>query len=426
MTSQSKSFMDILSCLYVAMVLILSLIVSEFNIMLFILYLVLALPFINSIEHYFAVSLLLSTISYYFVGAYEGICSIYTILMLLIILKTIISYKNIEINRDSIIQITVIGALAFFSYTASPFNYLNGLFRLLYLLILSVVAGNFIRLRINIICEILPKIASVMIIGYVISVVINGSFIDGRLTIGNSVNTNTFGMSCAQLSCIMLISAFLNKHQMSYKLILCILIVSCAVLSGSRGALLAFFISSIFVIICYSKKRGCLKETMLNLTVFGGLALCGILIIILSGLDTSRFSIDEIISSGGSRRTIIYESLFTYIIENDFWKIGYGPGHECSHQVIIATTGWDNVHSHNTFLESFGELGIIGFLMLTNCIYFSISKINNICGMYKQAYIVLTMFICLLINGVVESYFCDAVLWLLMAVCRNDFIVKSK
>ena len=85
MKIESKHFIDWWSYIYVIMILLISLFISDFNIVMFILYFVLALPFINSIEHFVVISLLLSTISYYFTGAYEEIYSIYTILMILII-----------------------------------------------------------------------------------------------------------------------------------------------------------------------------------------------------------------------------------------------------------------------------------------------------------------------------------------------------
>ena len=424
----SKHFMDWWSYIYVIMILLISLFISDFNIVMFILYFVLALPFINSIEHFVVISLLLSTISYYFTGAYEEIFSIYTILLILIMARVLFLYKGkLEFNANNLILIIMLGVLACWSYIESPFHYFNGLFRLLYLLLLSVVVGNFIRLKISVICEMLPKTASIMVVGYLLSVLIKGSLIDGRLTIANSVNTNTFGMSCAQLGCILLMTAFLNKAQMRKNLVLCAIVVMLALLSGSRGALLAFALASAIVVIIYAKKNGRLTGTMFKLAIAGTVAVGGMyLVLILTGLDTSRFSVAEIIASGGSRRSLIYESLIPYIIKNGYWKIGYGPGHECSRQVIMSLIGWDYAHSHNTFLEAFGELGIMGLLILIWSIKKSLKNIYGVCKIYKEAYLFVTILICLLINGLAESYFFDAVLWLLLAICRNNFIEETE
>lgn len=428
MKIESKHFIDWWSYIYVIMILLISLFISDFNIVMFILYFVLALPFINSIEHFVVISLLLSTISYYFTGAYEEIYSIYTILMILIMARVLFIYKGkLEFNANNLILIIILDVLACWSYIESPFHYFNGLFRLLYLLLLSVVVGNFIRLKITVICEILPKIASVMVIGYFLSVLIKGSLIDGRLTIANSVNTNTFGMSCAQLGCILLMTAFLNKAQMRKNLVLCAMVVVLALLSGSRGALMAFALASAIVVIIYAKKNGRLTGTMFKLAIIGTAAVGGMyLVLVFTGLDTSRFSVAEIIASGGSRRSLIYESLIPYVIKNGYWKIGYGPGHECSRQVIMSLIGWDYAHSHNTFLEAFGELGIMGLLILIWSIKKSLKNIYGVCKIYKEAYLFVAILICLLINGIAESYFFDAVLWLLLGICRNNYIEKTE
>ena len=108
MKIRSKHFMDCWSYIYVIMILLISLFISDFNIVMFILYFVLALPFINSIEHFVVISLLLSTISYYFTGAYEEIFSIYTILLILIMARVLFLYKGkLEFNANNLILIII-------------------------------------------------------------------------------------------------------------------------------------------------------------------------------------------------------------------------------------------------------------------------------------------------------------------------------
>lgn len=88
--------------------------------------------------------------------------------------------------------------------------------------------------------------------------------------------------------------------------------------------------------------------------------------------------------------------------------------------------GWDYAHSHNTFLEAFGELGIMGLLILVWSIKNSIKNVYGVCKINKEAYLFVAILICLIFNGLAESYFFDAVLWLLLAICRNNFIEKKK
>lgn len=420
---ESKQFISLWSYIYIITILLISLFSQDFNVMLFIIYTIMALPFIYSIEHYVVIALMLSTISYYFTGAYEGIYSIYTILIMLIIIRILLIQKGkMEFNKNSVILIIILSIISCCSYAVSQFYYFNGLFRLLYLLLLSLILGNTIRLKIDVMCTILPRIAGVMIIGYIFSVLINGSIIDGRLTIANSVNTNTFGMSCAQLGSILLIDSFLNKSHKKKNLFLCAAIIILAFLSGSRGAVLACILTVMIIVIMYEKINGRLIGTVLRFAVLGAIILTGIyFLFVLFGLDVGRFNISDVISSGGSRRILIYESLIPYIIKNGYWKLGYGPGHECSRLVIISLIGWDYAHSHNTFLEAFGELGIVGVLILALIFKKSLKNIYATCKIYKNAYLFMAMIICLIINGFAESYFFDAILWLLVAISRNKY-----
>lgn len=420
---ESKQFISLWSYIYIITILLISLFSQDFNVMLFIIYTIMALPFIYSIEHYVVIALMLSTISYYFTGAYEGIYSIYTILIMLIIIRILLIQKGkMEFNKNSVILIIILSIISGCSYAVSQFYYFNGLFRLLYLLLLSLILGNTIRLKIDVMCTILPRIAGVMIIGYIFSVLINGSIIDGRLTIANSVNTNTFGMSCAQLGSILLTDSFLNKSHKKKNLFLCVAIIILAFLSGSRGAVLACVLTVMIIVIMYEKKNGRLIGTMFRFAVFGTIILLGIyFLFVFFGLDVGRFNVSEVIASGGSRRVLIYESLIPYIIKNGYWKLGYGPGHECSRLVIISLIGWDYAHSHNTFLEAFGELGIIGVLTLVLIFKKALKNICAICKIYKNAYLFMAMIICLIINGFAESYFFDAILWLLVAISRNKY-----
>ena len=423
MNIKSKRFMSLWSYVYILAILLISLFSQDFNIMLFVLYTIMAFPFIYSIEHYVVIVLMLSTISYYFTGAYEGVYSIYTILMILIIIRILFMQKGkMEFNKNSVVLIVILSVISCFSYSISQFNYFNGLVRLLYLLFLSLILGNTIKLKIDLMCNILPEIASVMIIGYIFSVLVNGSIIEGRLTIANTVNTNTFGMSCAQLGSVLLTDSFLNKTHKKSNLLLCAAVIVLAFLSGSRGAVVAFVLTNVIIIIMYEKINGRLIGAMLRFAVLGTIILSGIyFLFILFGLDVGRFNVTDIISSGGSRRTLIYNSLIPYIIKNGYWKLGYGPGHECSRIVIMSLIGWDYAHSHNTFLEAFGELGIIGVLTLFLIIKKSLKNIYSTCKTHKKAYLFIAMLICLIINGFAESYFFDAILWLLLAISRNKY-----
>ena len=59
---ESKQFISLWSYIYIITILLISLFSQDFNVMLFIIYTIMALPFIYSIEHYVVIALMLSTI----------------------------------------------------------------------------------------------------------------------------------------------------------------------------------------------------------------------------------------------------------------------------------------------------------------------------------------------------------------------------
>lgn len=415
--------LDVWAYFYICVAMFLPIVNVEFSPMLFLAYLIIAIPFVQSIEHFVVICVMLSTISYYFCGAYEQVYSIYSILALLIIINIIVMKKaKMSWSWNSLISMVLFYIITFISYYESSFGYTNGLYRMLFLYTISLLLGNCYCLNIEIICKLLPKVAGIMTVGYLLTLIVSGTFVDERLTIATAVNTNTFGMSCAQIGCILLVRLILEKKNRVIFAILFITIMILGFLSGSRGALLACILSCLIIILIRSKRERILSKTMFKIIIVGIVVISIIyLLITLTGIDVSRFSVSEILSSGGSRRVLIYTTLIPFIINNGYWKVGYGPGHDCSRRVIMSLIAWEYTHSHNTFLEAFGELGIIGLIALIVCVVKSINNLYKACANNKEGYVILAMLICLIINGFAESYFFDAILWLLLAVGRNKY-----
>lgn len=413
---------DLWACIYVLIVVTLSLFFPNISLVTFLVLFILALPFIYTPEYFVGICFLFSTISYYFHGAYEGIYSIYTILLVIVFLNCLMN-KNMTFQKTAFVSIGGLAIIAVLSFNYSQFHYYNGLYKLLYILFVTTVIGNFYRLDIKILSLVLPKLAGTMTIGYLLSIVYSGSFVDGRLTIASQVNTNSFGMSCAQLATILVVSCIVSKNRKGVKIFLSLIIFVLAFLSGSRGALLAFLSASILIYILYAKRSGYFAGKFMKLLLIIGV-LCAVISPISSAInyDLTRFSINTIINSGGSRRTLIYTSIIPFVISNGYWKLGYGPGHDCSTRIIKQLIGWEYSHTHNTIIEAFCELGILGLIFTIIVIVKGWLNINKVSKFVKESYIIYGMLICIFIHGMSESYFCNISFWLLMAICRNKYL----
>lgn len=413
---------DLWACIYVLIVGTLSLFFSTISLATFVGLFIFALPFIYKPEYFIGICFLFSTISYYFHGAYEGIYSIYTILLVIVFLNCLMK-KNMTFQKDAFISIVGLAIIAIVSFNYSQFHYYNGLYKLLYILIITTVIGNFYRLDIKMLSSVLPKLAGTMTIGYLLSIVYSGSFVDGRLTVASQVNTNSFGMSCTQLATILVVSCIVNKNRKGVKILFSLVILMLAFLSGSRGALLAFLSASILIYILNAKRSGYFAGKFMKLLLIIGI-LCAVISPFLSMInyDLTRFSLRTIIDSGGSRRILIYTSIIPFIISNGYWKLGYGPGHDCSTRIIKQLIGWEYSHTHNTIIEAFGELGILGLIFTIIILVKGWLNINKSSMFIKDSYIIYGMLICIFIHGMSESYFCNISFWLLMAICRNQYL----
>ncbi|MDY0278273.1 MAG: O-antigen ligase family protein, partial [Acholeplasma sp.] len=140
----------------------------------------------------------------------------------------------------------------------------------------------------------------------------------------------------------------------------------------------------------------------------------------LFNLDISRLSISSIIDSGGTNRIFLWENVINNVINNKPF-LGYGPGHPTSSELIFSLIHRTYSHTHNTLIEAFTELGLLGLL------FFSIILINAFKSAYDKAknnqnyYVVLGIFIGILINGIGESYFVSATQWIVIALAISSY-----
>jgi len=421
--------MTLLSMIYLLMIVFLSIANIEYNLLIFCMYFFLALPFVKSPEHFLCIVLLVLTISYYFLGADSTFYNLTTILLIIYIINIIMTKsKKFKISLKNFLPVIGLIVIAVISYNHSPFGYTNGLIRFLYMMIVTLIIGNFVQININKCINVLSKLALVLLFGYIITIMFFHSFVYGRLTIANSVNTNTFGMSCAQLTCILFLSYYFLGKKIIY-LFGTIIAVLLAFLSGSRGAILAAFATCGTIVFINEKREG--KLTGLLAKIIPLFLIVIVLFYIVSSfisIDMSRFSFESLFSETGSgtTRLQIIESIIPYIINNKFYVFGYGPGHECSRIVIKSLILWNFSHTHNTLLESFGELGIGGLVFTISCLLYSIKKCLKNSKKYKNEYILLGMLFCIFLNGMAESYFYDMFFWMLLGITRNNFLQNKE
>jgi len=416
------NFYDFLSTVYLLLIIGLSFLGIKLNMLILILYFILGIFFVKKIERLLSIVTLTATIAYFFVGADESIYSLYSIFCIILLLQSFLFLKTKwkPDYKDLVLKCLLI-VLSVFSYSKSPFVYTNGLYEFIFIIMFSIIIANFTTIDFSEFIKSLSYLSCVLIVCFFFMLPITGVSIEGRIRISAAVNSNTSGMACAQMGIITFFSYFFHKgKEKKIKLFFFILAGVLVLLSGSRTSLFAMISSIGVVLIIIAHRRGNISKKARKLIMFSmiiGVFLIAILIN--SGIDLSRYNYVELLKGGGTNRFTIYSAIIPYIIINKYWKYGYGPGHECSRIIVSKLVSRDYAHTHNLFIESFGELGIGGLFLLIFFVIRAFKTSYQRSRISHERYTLLGMLIGLIICGLAESYFCDIYLWILLSLCTN-------
>ena len=413
---------------YLIMILFFTLFFQEFTGWMFGCYLLFAIPFYLSPTAYLTVCLSLSTIAYYFIGADESIYSIYTILMFLVLVKYLMStHKSLPLKK--VLLNTLLCFIAYISYSRSSFNFPNGFYELLYIIIVCSVLILFLDIDYKMLWNLLPKVSRILLVFYFFQMVILGmSQHNGRSSVDVMVDSNRSGASCSLLILsIFIFSVIRGFKNCKFNTVFISIGLLLLLMTGSRSALIGLMGSAFLFFLLYGLRCGKIGKIIFFTFSFGLFVFLFAIPVIGNYVDLSRYSdINGMIESGGTNRSAIYETLIPYVIMKDFlW--GYGPGHVCTQHVLTFLVNREYAHAHNIFLEAFGEMGIMGFFVFICIFVFALLSILKQTRHNIYAYMPLGLFFCIFFNGLGESFFCDVILWFIIALCigNNSFTQKS-
>ena len=150
-------FIDLWSFFYLFMVYAFTLVFDQANIVIFALYFVCAMPFVHHLDKYVCICFLLSTMSYYFMGADEGVWSLYTILAMMMLLR-IFTRVRIVLPIKACLYLSWMVAAVIVSYNHSEFAYANGMFAMVYNIVIAWLIAITIKIDEDTIVTFLPKI----------------------------------------------------------------------------------------------------------------------------------------------------------------------------------------------------------------------------------------------------------------------------
>lgn len=210
------------------------------------------------------------------------------------------------------------------------------------------------------------------------------NFVEGRLSFQNGVFSEDQNYFCAYLAfgIIYAVEKLLdNEAKKRHKIIALIEVVvylSVALLTGSRGGMIALLFGIVLFILLSNNKVISLK------TIFT-VAIISIALYIgtqfLSDDILSRFTFQNVRETGGTGRTVIWSKALYMFKQSSILRKMFGQG------IGNTITAWSHygiyeMHvCHNMFIESLIEIGLVGLVAYTSTI-FSFMK----SAFYRQKY----------------------------------------
>jgi O-antigen ligase len=249
---------------------------------------------------------------------------------------------------------------------------------------------------------------------------------NGRLTISESVNENRFAMIFAQLSAYTLAFTVIVKKRLSKITVVFFSILSMyfILLSGSRSAFIGIVFAAIISFVILGIRN---KKQRRAVYIFFLLVICGYLgfeyIVSSNPLLAYRFNLEQIISSGGTRRWPRVVTELKYVIPNNlFFGVGLSAINE-----YIATSKYmsDPGSSHNIIVSMLAQVGIIGFIAYMSFYYKVIMKLIKAIR-FNNIYIIPFMLILTAIfNGIGEVMYSERLFWNALSLAGLSLLYKK-
>lgn len=185
--------------------------------------------------------------------------------------------------------------------------------------------------------------------------------IEGRMTVSiNGVYQDpNYLNGFLLIPIIYYLNDYLNNKRKKSLISLCIFI-SCVIMTGSRGGLIAVILSSVILLIVWminNKNKLSTIVSLLIMSFFSGVVIYLSMKLLPENL-MDRFSYSAVVESGGSGRIGIWNQIIGDFNELNIFNKLFGNG---AGTVTYFTNGYAG---HNIWLDSLIELGILGSIVL--------------------------------------------------------------
>nr|WP_319219499.1 O-antigen ligase family protein [uncultured Trichococcus sp.] len=349
----------------------------------------------------------------YFV-AFPGI-GFTRILSLILALSFIFSNRQLILRKKWIIELMVIFTATTIAFLFSFYRDVNGLLSMGINILIFIIFANikFSEMELK---EVLKNIfySIIIMIGFFcIQFISNPNILNnGRLTINENVNENRFAMMFGQLVAYSFGYMIIVKNKLDKILSVIIITLGCyfILLSGSRSAFVGVLFGVTIAVVLLALKNKKQKKLVFLLLIFG---LSGYLLfeylVSTNPLLLYRFNLNQVVSSGGTRRWPRAETEIKHVIPNNFiFGVGLSSRNE-----YIATSKYmsDPGSSHNFIISMLTQIGIVGFLAYMNFYYKVIKNLVNSVKFNVIHIIPLMLILTAIFNGIGEVMYSERLFW---------------
>lgn len=371
---------------------------------------------------------LTSLSSDYFV-AFPGI-GFTRIFSLILITGFLLNSKRLSFRKEGLLGLAYIFSSTLVTFLFSNHREVNSLLSMGLNMLVFIIFANYKFSRdevMKIFKSILISII-IMFTFFSFQFVLNPDFLqNGRLTISEDVNENRFAMMFAQLAAYTLGFSVVVKKRFRKILMLFFSILSIyfILLSGSRSAFIGIVFAAIISFVILGIRN---RKHRRAIYIFALLAICGYLgfeyLVSSNPILAYRFNLEQIISSGGTRRWPRVVTELKYVIPNNlFFGVGLNSINE-----YIATSKYmsDPGSSHNIIVSMLAQVGIIGFVAYMSFYYKVIMKLIKAIRFNIIHIIPFMLILTAIFNGIGEVMYSERLFWNALSLAGLSLGITQK
>lgn len=405
------------SIAYLVLIFFFSEIFPSYGVAIWVLYLVLALPFYNHLDKYLMICFLLSTLSDYFSGVGEGIMGLFSVLLFLMIVNICMKKTKFAVGGQMFPLLLI--ACIWISYLNSAFNYINGAYSMTYAIFVCIMIMGLVKVENDTLDTFLPIMTAIVVVYIFLVLLLRGYLFGIMISINPSINHNAFGRCLALLSTILAVKVFTSNVKELKFTVPWVLTIILTLMTGSRSAFLALALSVIFAyVVCQRQSKKKINKYVIAIIVVLVVVAVAYWILPYLGIDLERYNFVELAETGGTNRSTIWKLLIPLLLRN-YLFFGYGPGYFCSASIVSSLVHRAYTNTHNIFMEVWGELGLVGLGCFVGMIYNSFREAYLKLDTNPNVLYVLALFVDIFVNGIGEATFAGMYLWIIIALCYS-------